>query len=397
MRAITEVAEYRHPMRMRGFLALTLLFGTIAVPAHAQTPVPGVVTLEASEDRVSFRDPTILSGSIDPPNEGEQIDLVDEAGVVRASTTTDGQGRFRTTLRPPNNTTLTARWLAAISEPVDLRVVPKVTASLSKVRLFGSGLVGGSVRPVIPGRVGIEIRRAGRTIAKTSAQMRDGRFRASFPVNKTGAHRAVVSFDGEDHAPARRWSAPLSPRTPSLGEGSRGDFVRLLERRLLELRYHLDGIDASYDYRTRDAVIAFNKVQGRARLGSVDASTWRALASPKIPRPVSVKPKTHWEIDQTKQVVYLVKEGEIVRIIHTSTGAGSATRDGVFKVHRKLAGYSGNGLYYPSYWDGLRAFHGWSDVPTYNASHGCSRLPMWSARWVYDRAPIGIEVRIYHS
>jgi lipoprotein-anchoring transpeptidase ErfK/SrfK len=79
-----------------------------------------------------------------------------------------------------------------------------------------------------------------------------------------------------------------------------------------------------------------------------------------------------------------------------STGAGGATRDGSFRVHRKLAGFSANHLYYPSYFDGLRAMHGWTEVPTYAASHGCVRIPYWNAVWVYERAAYGTRVVVYH-
>jgi len=79
------------------------------------------------------------------------------------------------------------------------------------------------------------------------------------------------------------------------------------------------------------------------------------------------------------------------------TNAGGATRDGYFRIYRKLAGFSPNHLYYPSYFDGLRALHGWTEVPTYNASHGCVRIPYWNAQWVYGLADYGTRVVIYHS
>ena len=37
-----------------------------------------------------------------------------------------------------------------------------------------------------------------------------------------------------------------------------------------------------------------------------------------------------------------------------------------------------------------------AEVPTYNASHGCARVPMWSATWVYSKADIGTTVHVYH-
>jgi lipoprotein-anchoring transpeptidase ErfK/SrfK len=128
----------------------------------------------------------------------------------------------------------------------------------------------------------------------------------------------------------------------------------------------------------------------------VDAATWRKLQDPLKPKPRHKKPRMHIEIDQTRQLVFVVKRGKVRWILHTSTGAGGATRDGAWRVHRRLAGYSGNRLYYPSYFDGLRAIHGWPEVPTYNASHGCSRVPMWAATWIYGKADIGTRVFVYH-
>jgi lipoprotein-anchoring transpeptidase ErfK/SrfK len=143
-------------------------------------------------------------------------------------------------------------------------------------------------------------------------------------------------------------------------------------------------------------MIAFNKVQGRTRSGSVVADTWRALASPRRPRPRVRWPRNHIEINQTRQVVMFVRKGRVKWILHTSTGLNGATHDGVYRVHRKIAGYSGGRLYYPSYFDGLRAIHGWPEVPTYPASHGCARVPMWAATWAHGKAPMGMQVRVYH-
>jgi DNA-binding transcriptional LysR family regulator len=184
---------------------------------------------------------------------------------------------------------------------------------------------------------------------------------------------------------------------PSLASGATGTFVRLLESRLVELDYRLAGrTDGRYDFRTADAVVAFHKVQGMARSFAVSSSTWRRLAEPRVPQPRRTWRGFHVEVDQTRQVLYLVRDGEIDDILHVSTGANGATHDGTFRVYRKLAGYSPNRLYYPSYFDGLRALHGWTEVPTYPASHGCVRIPYWNATWVYARVDLGDRVVIYH-
>jgi hypothetical protein len=245
--------------------------------------------------------------------------------------------------------------------------------------------------------VRVILRRDGSAVWRRTVRLRDGRrFVARMRIGKPGAFRAAAVFNSDQHARSRARTDRSRTPLPSLGRGSRNVFVNLLERRLRELGYHITGVDRRYDHRTRDAVIAFNKVQGRARSGSVTASTWQALASPKRPRPRRRYPDYHIEIDQTKQVIYVVRGGQVRRILHTSTGRNGYTRNGTFTVHRRLAGYSPGRLYYPSYFDGLRATHGWPEVPTYPASNGCARVPMWAAKWMYERTPVGTVVHVYH-
>jgi hypothetical protein len=173
--------------------------------------------------------------------------------------------------------------------------------------------------------------------------------------------------------------------------------VRLLEGRLVELDYRLVGTkDGRYDFRTADAVVAFHKVQRMDRTDGVSVATWRRLADPIQPHPRRDWQGFHFEVDQTKQVLYTVEDGDITNVLHVSTGAGGLTHDGAFRVRAKIAGFSPNRLYYPSYFDGYRALHGWPEVPTYAASHGCVRIPYWNARWVYGLADYGTPVVIYH-
>ena len=380
-------------------LALCLVFvgAFFSGPVASAQDAPGV-TLDAGRTLVTFGHRIRLTGAVDPPTEGETVNIVDESARVLASATTDARGRYLVKLAPRRNVAVRAQWTAAFSDEVPLKVKPLLRAGLDHVRVFGTGRLHGSILPAHgDGQVGYEVKRAGRTVGHGRINLENGRwFSKRVAIKKPGTYRVTVRFDDTDHAPARSRTPARSTPTPNLGIGSKGPMVKVLEKRLRELHYHLDGVDKRYDYRTSDAVIAFNKVQGRTRVGSVDASTWMALGSPKIPHPVARKPNFHIEVDQTKQVVYMVKKGEAVGILHVSTGANGYTHDGVYHVYRKLAGTSGGGLYYPSYFDGLRALHGWSEVPTYNASHGCVRLPMWAAQWVFGKAKIGTEVRVYH-
>lgn len=376
--------------------------GTVApTPTPTPTPPPqtGVVTLRSSRSVLTYRQAVTLSGSIDPAMQGETIAIMDEDGRTRATTTTDGRGRFSVKMHPPSNATLTARWLLAISRPLRIKVRPIVGVHIGRVLLFGRTPVSGRVAPRHANdRITVKLLRNSKVIRTQRVRLnRRSLFKTTFAIKKPGRYRTRAVFDDADHIAGTDRTVSRTTALPSLSIGSNGAYVKRLEQRLVELGYHLEGVDSSYDRRTYDAMIAFNKVQGRSRIGSVSESTWRALADPKIPRPRYKNPDFHIEVDQTKQVLYVVKDNRVTDILHVSTGAGAATRNGTFTFHREVNGTSGGGLYYPTYFDGLRAIHGWPEVPTYNASHGCVRVPMWAAKWIFDVVELGDTIRIYYS
>lgn len=276
-----------------------------------------------------------------------------------------------------------------------------LTAQLSDVRLFQDATVSGRLDPPHPGAsVEVALLLDGRVVERRSVPLSsDGStYETSVAIERWGRYGADVTFAGDaDHAPATTTSETKAVRSPRpLHQGAGGALVLALERRLDELSYHLPRPNGRFDYRTADAVLAFHKVQGMGRAKSVTRATWKRLADPRTPRPRMKRPREHIEVDQSKQVAYVVRQGEIDEIFHVSTGAGGATRDGVYNVHRKIAGYSPNRLYYPSYFDGLRAVHGWPDVPPSPASHGCVRVPYWVAKWIFGVMHYGMQVRIYH-
>ena len=73
---------------------------------------------------------------------------------------------------------------------------------------------------------------------------------------------------------------------PTLASGSRGPSVRFLERRLARLHYLLLNRNGSFGADTRDAVYAFQKIEGLARTGVVGRSMWNELPArtPRAPR-----------------------------------------------------------------------------------------------------------------
>jgi L,D-transpeptidase catalytic domain/Putative peptidoglycan binding domain len=389
-----------HPgLKRSAAVAATAATVAFAGPIPADAAKPHAVSLATADSWIELGRVVHLHGKVSPAAAGRMVRIVDRSGAVHARAETNARGRFEVVLRPRRNLSVRATTKGASSPFVRLHVRARVRARLRRVRLFAAARAVGRARPAGWGeRVTLRWFRNGRLVRRRNVRVRaGGRFATRFRVRKPGAYRVRVTFDDADHARGSDGSVSRHTRLPQLGAGARGAHVALLERRLRRLDYHLTGIDRRYDFRTTDAVRAFNKVQGRARAGDVGRSTWRALADPRRPRPQSRTPGFHIEIDQTKQVLYTVRAGKVSNILHTSTGRGGITRDGVWRVFRKIDGYSPGRLYYPSYFDGLRAIHGWPEVPTSAASHGCARVPMWAARWIFAKADYGTVVRIYHS
>src|SRR6185436_19907632 len=212
-------------------------------------------------------------------------------------------------------------------------------------------------RPGSP--VMVELIKDGRSVETRSVTMgAAGGFGARRTIPKPGTQHARESFSAPDLLRGgARTHADATP-LPRQSSGSSGRFVRLVERRLVGLHYRLVGTtDGRYDFRTADAVVAFHKVQRMDRSNAVSVATWHRLADPIQPHPRRHWQGFHFEVDQTKQVLYTVEDGDITNVLHVSTGAGGLTHDGAFRVRAKIAGFSPNRLYYPSYFDGYRALH----------------------------------------
>ena len=186
---------------------------------------------------------------------------------------------------------------------------------------------------------------------------------------------------------------------------------RRAEQRLWELGYWAGPIDGKIDSASRQALIAFQKVEGRSRTGNLTSTELDALLIASRPRP-RFEGYGHIEIDLTRQVLFVIDEtGTVNRILPVSTGNEGRYVDrgqvhrahtprGTFKVLRKINGWrlSSLGLlYYPSYILNGIAIHGSLSVPTYPASHGCIRVPMFAAKELSGLMPIGIEVSVYGS
>jgi lipoprotein-anchoring transpeptidase ErfK/SrfK len=168
--------------------------------------------------------------------------------------------------------------------------------------------------------------------------------------------------------------------------------VRMLQRRLIELRYALPGADGHYGLTTYQAMLAFQKVEGLRRTGRVDARTWRRLSAAHAPR--ARYPGTHLEVSKGRQVLFVVANGRVTLVVHVSTGVTGNTPLGHWRIYRKVTGWDWV-LWYPMYFLRGFAIHGYPEVPAYPASHGCVRVPMWLAPQLFREHRTGQSVYIY--
>ena len=193
---------------------------------------------------------------------------------------------------------------------------------------------------------------------------------------------------------ARSTTVRTSVYLPYLALGSRGRSVRILERRLAELHYALRGVDGYYAYDTYDAVLAFQKVNGMPRTGRVSPAVWRRLQTAHVPWPRH-RTGHHIEVDKSRQVLFEVQGGQVVRIVPVSTGATGNTPVGRWHVYSKVPGYLPSGMFYSSFFLRGFAIHGYASVPPYPASHGCVRIPIWEAPSLFASNSYGETIYIY--
>ena len=181
--------------------------------------------------------------------------------------------------------------------------------------------------------------------------------------------------------------ATAAPRPLALG--NHGPPVRALQVRLAGLGYLPAGAaDGVFGMRTWHAVVAFQGWQRLHRTGVVGPGTRSALATATRPRPWA-RLGHALELDLGRQVLLVVAHGRTVRAVHISSARpGYVTPRGRFDVYRRehLSWSVRYHAWMPHalYFSGGYAVHGYGDVPAYPASHGCVRVPLSDAPFVYE-------------
>ncbi|MGH3065079.1 MAG: L,D-transpeptidase family protein [Gaiellaceae bacterium] len=183
------------------------------------------------------------------------------------------------------------------------------------------------------------------------------------------------------------------------GENDYRYVVRGIQLRLWLLGY-LDRADVTgeLDYLTEQALLAFQGWEELDRTGSITGQTQVALFTASRPEPSARRPGKRIEIYRDLGVLLMVDSGEVMRVIHASTGMAGLTPGGSFRVYVKtLLSWSVPfevWMPYAAYFTGGIATHQSPYVPSYPASHGCVRLPEGEAERVYRFVDIGTPVYV---
>jgi lipoprotein-anchoring transpeptidase ErfK/SrfK len=175
--------------------------------------------------------------------------------------------------------------------------------------------------------------------------------------------------------------------------------VVALQTSLESLGFWLGGADGRYAHLTQQAVLAFQKAHGLDRDGIAGPQTMAALAT--ATRPVAVTVTDGLEIDLARQLLLVVRGGQVTHVLNTSTGrSGWRTPPGDFAIYREIDGMRHaplGDLYRPKYFNGGIAVHGSTSIPGQPASHGCVRVSFaaMDMLWSSGLAEVGTRVVVY--
>ena len=318
--------------------ALLVLAVTLALPAGAGALPTPTLTLKAPKATMYLHRIEFV-GRLAPATPDARIRLMRGSTLVAVGRVR-GDGTFRIPVQLANPGPFHVAWAGAMSDEVTVRIRPQLDT-----QLVGSGVVGAplhlvaELQPSAAGSVRVQVIRGG----QVGYDMRfPGSARVSLGTAQMGQLRVRVTTvpkPGYDPPNARELTATLRPQLLSLG--TTNPAVSEVARRLSALHYAIPSLSSSFGDDFQESVWAFQKVQGLDRTGVVDAAFWTRLESPRIPLARYQEPADHIEVDKTRQVLYLVRGGQIAMISPAATAgiAGYYTPEGRFAIYRKVTGW----------------------------------------------------------
>jgi hypothetical protein len=160
---------------------------------------------------------------------------------------------------------------------------------------------------------------------------------------------------------------------------------------------YVSGGGSCFNGRTAREVLAYRKVNGMARTEHAGKGVVKRVfggrGGYRVRHPGTGE---HAEVPLAKQVLVLAKGERPFAIYPVSTGKPSTpTITGEYSFYRREPGYNSEGMYYSFYWHNGYAIHGYAEVPTYAASHGCIRTYIADQPRIYDQLHYGEPVFVF--
>jgi hypothetical protein len=272
-----------------------------------------------------------------------------------------------------------------------------------KAEIYSTVPVSGTVEPYVAGqRVEVAFYLDGhklltRSVALQKGANGTGTFEASIVVRKDGRYAAAAKHVataalGGDSSVRKSWKVSF----PALHAGECGRVVKGFKRAMARMGYASGG-GSCFNGRTGREVLAYRKVNGMARTeragrGVVeDAFGGRGGYHVRYPHAGE-----HAEVPLSKQVLVLAKGRKPFAIYPVSTGKPSTpTVTGHYHFYLRSPGYNSEGMYYSFYWHNGYAVHGYAEVPTYAASHGCVRTYIADQPRIYYQLDYGESIFVF--
>jgi hypothetical protein len=264
-------------------------------------------------------------------------------------------------------------------------------------------VVRGIVWPYVGGQtVKVSIYKEGRKIAVSrQAVIAVGNGSGQFHLTYASSSPGLVQVRAAHYLTAQQ--AAFSTRAPtvdfvqtSLGPGSQGQSVRLLQSELDVLHYAVP-LSGVFDEGTGRALIAYRKMTGLERMAYAGRHVFELLAHGAGAFHVRYRGDgRHVEADLTRQVLAEIEPGGRVRTVYMMSSGKPSTPTviGRFRVYSKTPGVNSEGMVDSNYFIRGYAIHGYAEVPTYAASHGCLRVPIPNAAaifaWVHEGTPVDV-------
>ena len=377
-----------------------------ATTSQAAVEPAATVSLELSKSRPVWGTKLVAVGSATGVPAGTRVvveHLDGAAWELLGVAATDQGGSFGLGFVARVGGELRARLEPAgtVSPIVPLTVFPKAQGQLRDATAFAAARIVVRVRPwSYTGRARAVVVQRGDDVAQASGVVRRGKLVVRAPLPGFGRFRVRVELPAAGGLAAKRITVPVEAAPEPVSYGSRGPSVRALTHRLIELGFYLPGPSAEFGQEEIDAVYAFQKAIGLARTGAIGEEDWRRLAAAHTPRPRYRRPADHLEVDIARQILLVVRDHEVTGVVPVSTGALGNTPLGKWNVRRKdpwTTTWLGPAILYRTmtFYENSVAVHGFPSVPPYPASHGCVRVPMWAADWLYNQTPVGQRIYVY--